>query len=278
MRALRVEPEYRRGIRQARAAYPEPDPVLDRRVLDLAHAEDVAGLHRAFQQHRAVVGNHAYCSRRGNFEGLVVRAVLLGLLRHQPHVRHIAHRAGVERAVRLTVLDDRLIQARVAAIRDHGIDVVQLSVGAPHVAAFADHRRHRRIDDHIARHVQVGDPPVGIDHGEAGPGRVGSRDVGLDRCLFGVRQCFDPRQEIRHAVVGIGANTRERGGVLLEHIGEEDGHGMTEQDGIGDLHHGRLQVQREQHAVLRRGVDLLRVESAQRLAAHRRSVDDLAGL
>ena len=30
----------------------------------------------------------------------------------------------------------------------------------------ADHRRHRRVDDHVAGDVQVGDPVVGVDHGE----------------------------------------------------------------------------------------------------------------
>ena len=46
VRAFGVEPEHRRGAGQARAAHPELDPVLDRRVLDLAHPEDVTGLDR----------------------------------------------------------------------------------------------------------------------------------------------------------------------------------------------------------------------------------------
>ena len=40
-------------LRRARRTR-ELDPILDRRVLDLAHAEDVAGLDRTFEQHRAV--------------------------------------------------------------------------------------------------------------------------------------------------------------------------------------------------------------------------------
>ena len=83
VRALGVEPEHRRGVGEARAAHAELDPVLDRRVLDLAHAEDVAGLDRTLQQHLAVIGDDANRSGRGNFERLVVRAVFLGLLRHQ---------------------------------------------------------------------------------------------------------------------------------------------------------------------------------------------------
>ena len=39
----------------------------------------------------------------------------------------------------------------------------------------ADHRRHGGVDDHVARHVQVGDAAVGVDHGEARPGRPARR-------------------------------------------------------------------------------------------------------
>jgi hypothetical protein len=49
--------------------------------------------------------------------------------------------------------------------------------------------------------------------------------------------------------------------VLLEDIGEEDRYGMAEDDRIGDLHHRRLDVQREQHAVLLGVVDLLGEEA-----------------
>ena len=65
---------------------------------------------------------------------------------------------------------------------------------------------------------------------------------------------------------------------LSSHIFEEYGNDMAEHDRIGDLHHGRLHVQREQHAFLLGGFDLLGEEGAQRLAAHHRRVDDLAGL
>ena len=277
VRALGVEPEHCRGVGQARAAHPKLDPILDRHVLDLTHTEDVAGLDRAGQQHRTVVGDDADRSARGNLERLVVGAVFLGLLRHQAHIRHRTHGLRVERAVRLAVFDGGLKQRGIATIGDCGDDVVQLAVGAPHFPGLPDHRRHRRIDDRIAWHVQVGDPPVGIDHGEAGARSVGGRDVGLNRRLVGVREPCDPRKEIAHAVVGIDANKLERDGVLLEHIGEENGNGMTEDDGIGDLHHGRFHVQREQNTLLLRGIHLLGEEGAQRLTAHGRRVDDFAG-
>ena len=45
-----------------------------------------------------------------DLEGLVVGAVLLGLLGHQPDVRHGAHGPRVERAVLLAVLDGLVIE------------------------------------------------------------------------------------------------------------------------------------------------------------------------
>ena len=147
--------------------------------------------------------------------------------------------------MRLAVLDDGLEQRPVATIGDRGDHVVQLAVSAPHAPGFANHRRHRCIDDHVARHVQIGDSPVGIDHGQARLLRVGGLDIGLNRRLFSLRQRLDPGQHVAHAVVGINAQARQCGAMLLEHIGEEHGNAMTEQDGIRDLHHGRLDVQRE---------------------------------
>ena len=47
MRAVRIQPEYRRRIGQPRAADGKLHPILNGRILDLAHAEDIAGLDRA---------------------------------------------------------------------------------------------------------------------------------------------------------------------------------------------------------------------------------------
>ena len=71
--------------------------------------------------------------------------------------------------MRLAVFDHRLVDAGVAAIGDHGLAVLQLAGGIPHAAGVADHRRHRRVDDDVARHVEVGDALVGVDHRQRGP-------------------------------------------------------------------------------------------------------------
>ena len=103
---------------------------------------------------------------RRDLERLVVRAVLLGLLGHQADVRGGAHRRGVERAVPAAVLDRLGVQRRVGVVGDHELRVLLLAGGVPHLTGCADRRRHRGVDDHVARDVQVGDPAVGVDHRE----------------------------------------------------------------------------------------------------------------
>src|SRR5690606_22345710 len=113
-------------------------PVLDGRILGLAHAPDVAGGDLVLHQHLAVGVDHAHHAVGGDAEGLVVRTVFLGLLRHQADVGHAAHGRRVERPVGLAVFDDRLVDAGVAAVRDHGLGVLQFAVRIPHAPAVAD--------------------------------------------------------------------------------------------------------------------------------------------
>ena len=82
----------------------------------------------------------------------------------RPTFGHRAHGGRVEGAVGAAVVDDGLVDAGVAAVREDGEGVGLLAVRAPHVAGGADHGRHRGVDDDVARHVQVGDALVGVDH------------------------------------------------------------------------------------------------------------------
>src|SRR6185437_5022849 len=111
-----VQPEERGRSRRAGARHRELHPVPDRQILRLAHAPDVAGAHLVLDQHASAAIEDAYRAGGGDLEGLVVRAVLLGCLRHQADVADVAHRRDVIRAVLFAVLDDRLIDARVAAV------------------------------------------------------------------------------------------------------------------------------------------------------------------
>ena len=87
-----------------------------------------------------------------------------------------AHPGRVERAVLLAVLDGLGVQRGVRVVGDHELGVLRLSVRIPHLARGADRRRHRCVDDHVARHVEVGDPPRGVDHGQRRLVHVGGVD------------------------------------------------------------------------------------------------------
>ncbi|MNM36337.1 hypothetical protein D3C81_470450 [compost metagenome] len=126
--------------------------------------------------------------------------------------------------------------------------------------------------------MQVGDALVRIDHRNGRTLGVLGGDVGLDRFLGGFRQLRQARVQVTDAVVGIKAHFLQCSGVLGQHVLVELLDHDAEHDRVGDLHHRRLQVQREQHALCLRighlGVD----EAGQCLAAHHRGIDDFAGL
>jgi hypothetical protein len=63
--------------------------------------------------------------------------------------------------------------------------------------------------------------------------------------------------EIDHAVIDVDAEFVEQLAVLLEGVLVEDPDAMAEDDGVRDLHHGRLDVQREHHAGLVGVLDFL---------------------
>ncbi len=127
-------------------------------------------------------------------------------------------------------------------------------------------------------HVQVGDALVRVHHRQFGPGRKARLDIGVDFGARRFRQLGDLRVKVAQAVIEVDAQFFEDSGVLGEGIGKKDGDRVAEHDGIGDLHHGRLEVQRQEHALVFGVLDLRRVERAQRTLAHHGGVDDLARL
>ena len=68
--------------------------------------------------------------------------------------------------------------------------------------------------------------------------------------------------QVDHAVVDVDAQLVEQLAVLGEGVLVEDAHAVAEHDRVRDLHHRRLDVQREHHAGLVRVLDLLLVEVA----------------
>ena len=100
--------------------------------------------------------------------------------------------------------------------------------------------------------------------------------IALDLFLLGLRQRGDLVVQIDHAVVDVDAQFLEQLAVLLERFLVEDLDAVAEHDGVRDLHHGGLHVQREHHAGLACVFDFLFVELQQGLLAHEHAVDHFA--
>ncbi len=100
--------------------------------------------------------------------------------------------------------------------------------------------------------------------------------VADDLVALGLGQGLDLVVQVDHAVVDVDAELVEQLAVLLEGVLVVDLDAVAEDDRVGDLHHRRLHVQREQDAGLAAVVELALVELAQRLLAHEHRVDDLA--
>ena len=64
--------------------------------------------------------------------------------------------------------------------------------------------------------------------------------------------------------------------MLGEHVTEVCVHCVTEDDGVGDLHHRGLEVNREQHVLCFRVGHLCSKERVERLCAHECCVNDFA--
>ena len=176
-----VQPEDGGSTGGASAANGQLYPVANGDVLGLAQAPDVALTDEVLRQHCAFRADDTHSARISDFEGLVVRPVLFRCLRHEADVAHVAHGGNVVRSIRLAVVDDHLVNAGVATVRDERDHVVQFAVRAPHASRGADSGGHRGVDDHIARHMQVGDALVGIDHGQRRTRGEGDHDVRFHR-------------------------------------------------------------------------------------------------
>jgi hypothetical protein len=252
---------------------PQPRPSASEASLGLAGAPDVARGDVVRHEHRAAAVDDLDATGIRDLEGLVVAAVLLGLLGHEAHVGHRAHRGRVEGAVDAAVVDDGLVDAGVGAVGDDGEGVGLGTVGAPHVAGGADHRRHRGVDDDVARHVQVGDALVGVHHRQARAVGQALLDGGPD--LVAVGEGGQAVEDAAQTVVGGQAGRVEVGAEALEDLGKEGTHDVAEDDRVADLHHRGLEVHGEQHALGLGAGDLLSQEGVQGCRAHDGGVDDL---
>ena len=151
-----VQPENRGRTGRFGSGDRQPDPVADRRVLGLAHSEDVPAFDRLLQKGGAGTVHNANRSGRGCFKRFVVRPVLFGFLGHQADVGNAAHGRRVELSVLFGVFQDFFVYGGVAPVRYHGDGVLQLVLCIPHPAPIAHDIRHGGVNDDVIGHVEVG--------------------------------------------------------------------------------------------------------------------------
>ncbi len=276
VRAVPVEPENRRGPGVARPLDREPNPVAYRQIFRLAGPPDIAGFDVMLEQHVAALILHPNDAGSRDLERLVMRTILFGFLRHQTDVADVTHRRDVERAVLFTVLNDLLINAGVTAVRNHRLHIVQFAVRPPHLAGRADRGRHRRIDDDVARHVQVRDALVRIDHRECRLILVHGREVSFDFRPLGGREVGDLLVDVADPVVHVDTELFQHRSVLRQRGAIIDIDCMPENDRVGDFHHRRFHMQRKQNALRFRIGDFAFKKFAQQASMHHGAVHDLA--
>ena len=226
--------------------------------------------------HQYIAGriNDAHDAVSLNFKRLIVRAVFFGLHRHQTHVRYSTHGGRIKRAVGLTEVDHFLIDTGVSGLRHNRLGVLGLAVAAPHLTGVADHGRHGGVNDNVRRNVQVGDALDGIHHGHFRTVFVAGVDRFFDLVLSGLRQGLDLFVDAAHAVVRVNADFVEQITVLVEHFAVEHTYRVAEYDRVGDLHHGRLDVQGPHHAAFLAVLQRFFEEGVQRLGAHEHAVQN----
>ena len=254
MGAVPVQPEHRLAALQALAVDGQAHPVLDRGLAGRAQAPDVARIDRVAVQLVAVGGGDGHGAGMRDLERGRVRAVFLGLLGHQADVLDGARGARVQRAGFLEISDALVIDVGIGRVGDHAVGIRLGPVGAPALAAGAQQRRDRRVDDHVGRHVQVRDALVRVHHVQRRALRHDRVDLGADRIALG--HLRHAGQHGAQAAIGVRTRRGQRRAVTFEHRRQPGAHDMAEDDRVRDLHHRGLQVDREQRAFGLRRLDL----------------------
>ena len=105
--------------------------------------------------------------------------------------------------------------------------------------------------------------------------RISSRRVRMVSRFSGSSGIERP-VEVTESVVGVETGGTQGIAMLVEQIPKVRLHAVTEDNGVGYLHHGRLHVQGEEHALFAGVVELLGEKGAEGISAHHRGVDDFA--
>ncbi len=230
MRAGLIQPEHRLTAFGLLPVDRQFDPILDRGLPGGGRAPDVALFHLVFVEDVAVCQNQTDSAVGRDFKRGRVRSVLFGLLRHQTDVLHRASRGRIQRAGFLEIGNRLVVDAGVGTVGDHAVGVGGLAVRAPAFSPGADQRGQGGIDDHVGRHMQVGDALFRVDHIQRRAGVDHGLDISLNRLELG--HLGHAVQQRAKARVGVDPCGTQRVAVGVEHRFQELVDGMAEDDRV----------------------------------------------
>jgi len=125
--------------------------------------------------------------------------------------------------------------------------------------------------------VQVSDSLGRVNHSNAGSGFVTSIEVSDDSSsLFSTEFLVDGSQDGGESVVRVSVNSFKSLSVLGESILEITLDSVSEENGVGFLHHGGFEMERQEHAGVFGVLALKIVEFAESFLAHESRVNDLS--
>ena len=125
--------------------------------------------------------------------------------------------------------------------------------------------------------MEIGDAFIRVHHRRFGPFCVSRLDVGFDFGFLVVRQFLDFQVKIAKTQIGRDAERRKGCGMLFENVFKVDINRMSEENGIGDLHHGGFKVQRQQQVPGLGILHLCFIVLAQDTAMHHGRIEDFSG-
>ncbi len=128
-------------------------------------------------------------------------------------------------------------------VGNDALGVFFAAVRSPAPTAVTDYHRHGGVDDDVAGYVEVGNSLVGIDHIHFRLLIHAGLQVGPDLGLLIGGQGLNLGFYVADAVVGVDAEFGEGIGMFFIDLLEEHRNRVTEDDGVGNLHHGGLHVQ-----------------------------------
>ena len=120
--------------------------------------------------------------------------------------------------------------------------------------------------------MKVGDTAIRIHHRQLRASAVTGCYVCLDRSTLCIGQGLNLAIDVADAIIGIYAQLGENHPVFTKHFFVENRHGVAEDNRIGDLHHGRFEVQRQEHTLFPGIINLHRQKLAQRIFTHDRGI------